>query len=129
VSFLQLRSSHRPLQLAQCPVVTTQATTDITDTTATGNGTVVSVGGSALTERGVCWSTSLNPTVADSKATSAGQAGAYTVSITGLSASTTYFARAYAINATCTEYGENDTFTTTGVAATFIYRMSLMGVS
>lgn len=129
MSFLQLRSKHNQLQLNTCPVVTTQATSSIADTTATGNGTVISVGGSALTERGVCWSTSINPTVADSKATSAGQTGAYTVSITGLLAGTQYYARAYAINNTCTEYGDNDVFTTTGVAATNIYRMCLMGVS
>ncbi|HET9412139.1 MAG TPA: hypothetical protein VFO38_04810 [Candidatus Saccharimonadales bacterium] len=92
------------------PTVTTQAVTELTVTTATGNGTVVADGGETITERGVCWSTSLNPTTSDSKATSAGTTGSYSVSITGLSNGTLYYARAYAINANGTSYGDNVTF-------------------
>lgn len=92
------------------PAVTTQAVTSIAATTATGNGTVVSDGGSTITERGVCWSTTLNPTTSDSKATSAGTTGLYSVSITGLTNGTLYHARAYAINAVGTSYGDDVTF-------------------
>lgn len=122
MSFLQLRTNKNqsPLGLLSFATVTTQATTNITATTATGNGTVVTIGGSALTERGVCWSTTINPTIAGSKATSAGQAGVFTASITGLSGSTTYFVRAYATNAIGTAYGENDTFTTSAPDFVFI---------
>jgi len=131
MSFLQLRNqgARLVLSLLSFPTVTTQATTAIADTTATGNGTVINVGGSTLTERGTCWSLSINPTIADSKATSAGQTGAFTTSITGLSAATSYYVRAYATNAIGTSYGENDFFTTTGVPATAnIMSMMLMGV-
>lgn len=96
---------------AIAPTVTTQAVTSITSTTATGNGNVTSDGGSPITERGVCWSTSANPTTADSKATAAGTTGAYTASITGLTVSLTYHVRAYAINALGTSYGSDVTFT------------------
>lgn len=96
--------------VASAPIVTTQAVTNITATTATGNGTVVSDGSDTITERGVCWSTSLNPTTSDSKATSAGTTGSYNVSITGLSNGTLYHARAYAINGQGTSYGEDITF-------------------
>lgn len=92
------------------PTVTTQAVTNLTATTATGNGTVVSDGGDTITERGVCWSTSLNPTTSDSKATSAGTTGSYNVSITGLTNGTLYHARAYAINTNGTSYGSDVTF-------------------
>lgn len=92
------------------PAVTTEAVTNLTATTATGNGTVVSDGGSTITERGVCWSTSLNPTTSDSKATSAGTTGSYNVSITGLTNGTLYHARAYAINSVGTSYGSDVTF-------------------
>lgn len=92
------------------PTVTTQAVTNLTATTATGNGTVVADGGDTITERGVCWGTSLNPTTSDSKATAAGTTGSYNVSITGLTNGTLYHARAYAINSVDTSYGADVTF-------------------
>ncbi len=91
-------------------VVTTQAVTNINSTTATGNGTVVSDGGSTITERGVCWNTSPNPTTANSKASTSGTTGVFSVSMTGLSSTTLYYVRAYAINANGTVYGDNVTF-------------------
>ena len=94
------------------PTVTTQAVSDLTQTTATGNGNVTNDGGTAITERGVCWNTSTNPTTANSKATASGTTGAYTVSMTGLTQSTLYYARAYAINSVGTSYGANTIFIT-----------------
>jgi hypothetical protein len=93
------------------PTVTTSAVSDITDTTATGNGNVTADGGDTITERGVCWDTSSGPTTSDSKATSAGTTGAFSVSITGLTAETLYYYRAYAINSVGTSYGEELSFT------------------
>ena len=97
------------------PTVTTQAVTDVATTTATGNGNVTSDGGETVTERGVCWSTTTAPTTADSTATSAGTTGAFTSAITGLTAETLYYVRAYAINSEGTSYGSEVTFTTTEV--------------
>ena len=128
MSFLQLRSYGRFGDQPRQAVVTTQAVTDITETTATGNGTVVDIGGSALTERGVCWSTTISPTILDSTAISAGQAGAFTTSITGLTGGTTYYVRAYATNAAGTSYGENVTFETSAPAAGHRSTLCLMGV-
>lgn len=96
--------------LSSAPTVTTQAVTDVAPTAATGNGTVVSDGNDTITERGVCWSTSLNPTTSDSKATSAGTTGSYAASITGISSGTLYHVRAYAINSIGTSYGDDVTF-------------------
>lgn len=97
---------------ASAPTVTTAAATAITETTATGNGNVTSDGGATITERGVVWSTSSNPTTANSKATASGTTGTYTASITGLLANTLYHYRAYAINSAGTSYGADTTFTT-----------------
>jgi hypothetical protein len=94
------------------PTVTTEAVSSITDTTATGNGTVTDDGGDTITERGIVWSTSANPTTADDKATSAGTTGAFTASLTGLTSGTLYHARAYATNSVGTSYGDDVTFTT-----------------
>lgn len=101
------------------PTVTTQAVDGISGTNATGHGTVTAVGAPDLTERGVCWDTAANPTTANSRATSAGQSGAFTASITGLTlGGITYHVRAYATNAAGTSYGSDVTFVTGPAAPT-----------
>jgi hypothetical protein len=94
------------------PTVTSGAVSDLASTTATLAGEVTATGGSTVTERGVCWNTSANPTTANSKATSGTGLGAYTVGATGLSTGTLYHYRAYAINSVGTSYGDDLTFTT-----------------
>jgi hypothetical protein len=95
------------------PSVTTTAASSITTTTATAGGNVTSDGGDAVTSRGTCYSTSANPT---SPCTSDGTGtGAFTSSLTGLTASTTYHIRAFATNGIGTSYGSDLTFTTSGV--------------
>ena len=97
------------------PDVTTQAVTGITATTATGNGNVTSLGSPNPTQHGVVWSTSANPTTANSKTTdgAVSATGAFTSSITGLAAGMLYHVRAYATNIAGTAYGEDVSFTTT----------------
>ncbi len=95
------------------PVVSTQAVTGITTATATANGTIEATGEPLPSQHGVVWSTSANPTLADSKTTdgSVTEAGAFTSAITGLTPGTLYHVRAYATNAVGTVYGEDVTFT------------------
>jgi len=97
---------------ATAPLISTTAVTNITSKRATGGGNVTSDGGDAITERGVCWSTSTNPTTASSKVTSGTGEGSFTVNITGLLSNTTYHVRAYAINSIDTSYGSDVSFTT-----------------
>ena len=94
------------------PVVTTNEITDITQTTATSGGNVTSDGGVNVTARGVCWSTSQNPTISNSHTTDGNGTGSFTSSITGLTANTTYYVRAYATNEKGTSYGEEKSFKT-----------------
>lgn len=94
------------------PTVTTTAITSITSTTASSGGNVTSSGGATVTARGVCWSTSTNPTVADSHTTNGTGTGTFTSSITGLDPDTTYHVRAYATNSAGTGYGSQVSFTT-----------------
>ncbi|MBN2610114.1 MAG: hypothetical protein JXB00_01015, partial [Bacteroidales bacterium] len=101
------------------PTVTTTTPSSIDQTTATCGGNVTSNGGAALTARGVCWSTTANPTIANSKTTDGTATGAFTSSITGLTASTTYHVRAYATNSIGTSYGNDIPFTTTGAPGTW----------
>jgi len=96
------------------PVVTTSPVTNITATSATSGGTVTSDDGSTLTERGVCWNTSSNPTLSDSHTNDGSETGTFTSDITGLTENTTYSARAYATNSAGVGYGETVSFTTLG---------------
>ena len=75
-------------------------------------------GGSAITSRGLCWSTSPNPTLENSFTEDGSGTGSFTSTMTGLSLATTYYVRSYAINAVGTYYGAQQTFTTRdGVAS------------
>lgn len=98
------------------PAVTTQAVTDIGTTTATGNGNVTVLGAPNLTQHGVCWSTSTNPTIALPTKTEQGAkntTGAFTSNITGLTPNTTYYVRAYGTNSEGTSYGGQVSFDNT----------------
>ena len=87
------------------PVLITTDVSAITQTTATSGGNITIDAGSSVTVRGVCWSTKASPTVADSKTTDGGGIGSFTSSITGLTAGTTYYVRAYATTSNGTGYG------------------------
>ena len=94
------------------PTVTTVAISDIDKTTATGGGNVTADGGANVTARGICWSTSQNPTISGSHTTDGTGTGSFTSAMTGLTANTTYYVRAYATNSVGTAYGEEVSFTT-----------------
>jgi len=98
------------------PVLTTATMSDITTTTATSGGYISSDGGAAVTARGVCWSTSAPPTLTNSKTTDGTGIESFTSSLTGLTANTTYYLRAYATNSAGTAYGNQASFTTTVLA-------------
>lgn len=93
------------------PVVSTTAASSITSSTATSGGNVTSAGSSAVTARGVCWSTVANPTISDSHTTEGSGTGSFTSSLTGLTANTLYHVRAYATNSAGTAYGSDLQFT------------------
>ncbi len=97
---------------ANLPTVTTSNVSNITQTTATGGGNITSDGGASITARGICWSTSQNPTTSNSHTTDGTGTGSFTSSMTGLTANTTYYVRAYATNSAGTSYGSQVTFTT-----------------
>jgi uncharacterized protein (TIGR02145 family) len=95
------------------PTLTTSAISNITQASATGGGAITNDGGSPITARGIVWSTSSNPTVALTTKTSDGTGtGTFTSNLTGLTANTTYYVRAYATNSAGTSYGNQLSFTT-----------------
>jgi hypothetical protein len=97
---------------ATIPTLTTTAASSITGTTASSGGNITLDGGSAVTARGVCWSTSSSPTILNSKTIDGSGTGSFTSSITGLAAGTLYYVRAYATNGIGTAYGNEISFTT-----------------
>ena len=95
------------------PTITTSVVTNITHNSAIAGGNVVNNGGAIVTERGVCWGTSPNPTASGNHvvASSVGN-GSFVCNVTGLLPTTTYYLRAYAINSVGPSYGNEECFTT-----------------
>lgn len=96
----------------QLPTITTASITNITQTTAAGGGNIISDGGSAVSVRGVCWSTSRNPDINDDHTNDDSGTGTFTSQLTGLNESTIYYVRAYATNSEGIAYGNQVFFTT-----------------
>lgn len=95
------------------PTLTTAAISNITPTTVTSGGIVSDDGGLTVTVRGVCWSTSTNPTIDNIDKTINGSGlGIFTSNIAGLSENSVYYLRAYATNSKGTVYGNEISFTT-----------------
>jgi uncharacterized protein (TIGR02145 family) len=86
-------------------VSTISTATPTTSTTATISGDVVNDGGASITARGIAYSTLPNPTIANNTAPGGTGLGAFTTTLTGLTANTLYYARAYATNVAGTSYG------------------------
>jgi len=95
------------------PDVTTNAATNITGNSATLGGNITFVGNPKYTSKGICYSTSQNPTINDSQITVTGNGtGPFTGKVSDLSMNTTYYAKAYATNLQGTAYGNQVSFKT-----------------
>ena len=97
---------------AELPKVKTSAVSEITINSAVCGGEVTSDGNGTITARGICWSTSQNPTIEDNKTTNGSGLGSFTSNLSNLSPNTTYYVRAYATNEVGTSYGNEVSFTT-----------------
>ena len=94
-------------------------------------GNISTDGYATVTARGVCWSTSSNPTIALSTKTVNGTGiGFFISSITGLTDNTTYYVRAYATNANGTAYGNEVVYTVIpGTIGTQVWTTQNLNVS
>ena len=92
------------------PVLTTTVISSATQTSAVSGGNITYTGASSITARGVCWSTTTAPTIANSKSTDGSGTGTFTSNLTSLTGGTTYYVRAYATNASGTSYGNEVSF-------------------
>jgi uncharacterized protein (TIGR02145 family) len=94
------------------PVLITSPVTYVSEQSVTCNGDITDDGGASVTERGVCWSTSHNPTTSQNKISGGSGSGSFTCTITGLIPNTSYYLRAYAISSAGTGYGPEISFRT-----------------
>ena len=107
--------------------VTTSGISKITSAGATSGGNVSEVGDNNITERGICWSTSINPKIDGNHTSDGTTLGEFKSVITSLTPSTTYHVRAYANSIHGTNYGNEKTFTTSTISPTVISYVSSDG--
>jgi hypothetical protein len=102
-------------QAAYTVQVVTEPVLYFASTSAVLNGEVVKNGGAGTNERGFVRGTAQNPTTANNKVAVGGGNGAFSTTITGLTANTTYYVRTYLIKGGVTTYGNQVSFTTSGL--------------
>ena len=106
------------IKTANIPILTTTLATLTIVGSASSGGNITDNGGSDVTVRGVVWSTNSSPTIDLSTKTIDGSGnGVFTSAITGLTAGTTYYVRAYATNSAGTAYGQEISFKTLTLTA------------
>lgn len=92
--------------------VTTNPITEIMTQSAVAGGCVKDDGGASVTERGVVYSLSKEPTISNYKVKSGSGVGEFTCNLTNLQDNAIYYVRAYAINQKGIAYGSTESFTT-----------------
>lgn len=104
--------------LAGAATVTTVSITDISSSSAKVSGMILGNGGGSIASYGFCYSTSHSPTTGNNKVVcgTSDHIGSFSGTIDGLSVSTVYYVRAYAVNEAGTAYGEELSLTTGGLA-------------
>ncbi|MBE9466808.1 MAG: hypothetical protein IMY72_00645 [Bacteroidetes bacterium] len=95
------------------PYVMTGNLINLSFNTASFESTVIDDYGYSVTERGVCFSENLNPTIDNEKIINGDGLGSFTSAIQNIQANTTFYIRAYAISSKGIGYGNSKTFTTT----------------
>ena len=97
------------------PVIQTAPASGVSTTTALCGGKLVSDGGSKVSEMGICWSTEELPEMSGMHAVAESTSADFTLSMTDLRPTTTYYVRAYAVNVKGVAYGEQVSFTTSAM--------------
>lgn len=98
-----------PIALAK---VTTNEIISPRPTSAICGGNVTSEEGSSVTDYGICWGSSPNPTTSNNPISIGSGLGSFTYNLTNLQPDVTYYVRAYAKNGVGTAYGNQQVFTT-----------------
>ena len=94
------------------PTVEITAATDIDYTSFTCGGDVTDSGTYAVTARGICYATTPDPVMTGDHVHMGNGTGTFSTTLTDLAQETTYFVRAYAVNAVGVSYSTSITVTT-----------------
>lgn len=95
------------------PTVTTTSQSQVTNKSFVVSGNVTDWGGANVTDRGIVYSTSANPTIDNATKISTGTGlGTFSSYAYGVASSTLYYVRTFATNAAGTSYGSQATVTT-----------------
>lgn len=94
------------------PTVVTSAVSEVTVSTATAGGTVTDDGGDGVTDKGVAYGTTSDPSLEGSFVSAGSGSSDFSVTLENLAEGTTYYVRAYATNSAGTSYGSQESFTT-----------------
>jgi hypothetical protein len=108
------------------PTVTTQAVSDISTVTATGNGTVTDAGGENPT-RYIEWGVT-SGVYTSSCSAGTGGTGSYSCGLTSLSPGATYYVRAKAVNSSGSSYGSEVSFSAS-IAVPTVTTSAVSGIS
>lgn len=92
------------------PTVVTVSVSGSTATSVTVSGNIPDAGGHPVTEKGVCWSMSPDPSLADSSQAEGAGTGSFSSTLTGLVTGAAYHARAYGTSCEGTSYGDDISF-------------------
>ena len=111
--------------LAEEVNISTKTVENVTTNTAESGGVIDDNGGSSIQSKGVCWSTSPNPTIADNISQNDSEGDEFNSQMTDLIENTTYYVRAYATNDRGTSYGDEKVFTT--LSTEFKVELSITG--
>jgi len=97
---------------AVIPSLTTVTPFNVLSYKASGGGSAIDSGGLAITQKGICWSTSPNPDINAAKTQDGANGTNFTSVMRVLAPCTNYYVRAYAINALGVGYGNEVQFQT-----------------
>lgn len=92
--------------------VRTVSVQDVTNTSAVIVGEITNAGNSAITSKGVVWSTNPNPTISDNVKADVSTTNTFSIALQNLNRNTTYYVRAFITNELGTSYGDEITFET-----------------
>lgn len=119
--------SFRTLDKQTIPILDLPIVKSVGSTTATVSANILSIGGSAVTTRGVCWSTKSGPTIADNASASGSGEGVYEASLLGMPCNSLIYVRAYAQNAIGIAYSQEITLNTSLPVAPDLTFISIKG--
>ena len=106
------KEKHLTATFITTPQLSTASISKIAAISARSGGNITDDGGSAITSRGICWSTTQNPTTGDNCTKDGSGTGSFTSNLTNLTPLTWYYVRAFAKNSAGTAYGSQKDFQT-----------------